>query len=299
MAVRPKLRPLWRPLASYALFLVGGVMLLRMDPFGFTRLTKFYSQDLLAVAMAGCYPDARVGGKCVKEATTQNAAGIAPSSKAARRAATAVVLLRDSDLTAFDEPWPPRYGFHARVLRAIRANKPKALMMDIVFEDVRADPTIDALSAELDRYKEAGIPVYAATFGADRPLRPGVAERVRSVRVPKKVDPLDRVTRFYELTTSPPERAPTAVATVFRDVCGGCANQPDCADGTMRVFWSIVPDESFNEHWLACRRRPRFPWWMFQDRGSDFRENSTRRPSTTSSRSGRIRFATVTPKCRC
>jgi len=136
----------WRPLAADLLFLAGGVALLRMDPFGFTRLTKYYSQDLLAVAMAGCYPEAGEG-PCVTDG----------------RADAAVVLLRDPDLTAFEEPWPPRYGFHARVLRAIRANRPKAVVMDIVFEDVRDDPTIAALAAELDRYRADGIPVYDIT----------------------------------------------------------------------------------------------------------------------------------------
>jgi len=93
----------WRavrgPLAFYLLFLLGGILLLRMDPFGLTRLTKMYSQDLLAVAMAGCYPGAPEG-PCVKDG----------------KAAIAVVLLRDPDLAAYEEPWPPRYGFHARVL---------------------------------------------------------------------------------------------------------------------------------------------------------------------------------------
>ena len=91
--------------------------------------------------------------------------------------------------------------------------------MDIVFEDKRDDPTIAALAAELDRYRAEGIPVYAATFGLDRPLRPEVGERVTPVQVPKKIDPLDRVTRFYDLTTGPPESQLTAVPTVFRDVC--------------------------------------------------------------------------------
>jgi len=237
-------------------------MLLRMDPFGFSRLTKFYSQDLLAVAMAGCYPNA-AGGPCVKDG----------------RAATAVVLLRDSDLAAFDEPWPPRYGFHARVLKAIRANRPKAVMMDIVFEDRRDDPTIAALAAELDRYRAEGIPVYAASFGLDRPLRREVGERVTPVQVPKKIDPLDRVTRFYDLTTGPPEAQLTAVPTVFRDVCGGCQGDGGCGAGTLRVFWSNLPEQSWNDRWLDCRRRPPFPWWIVQDRGSDFRENCPSTPT--------------------
>jgi len=259
---RRRLRAAWRPLASYVLFLVGGVVLLRMDPFGFTRLTKYYSQDLLAVAMAGCYPDA-ASGECVKEG----------------RAETAVVLLRDPDLAVFEEPWPPRYGFHARVLKAIRANKPKALVMDIVFEDKRNDPTIAALGAELDRYRAEGIPVYAATFGLDRPLRPEVGERVTPVQVPKKIDPLDRVTRFYDLTTGPPELQLTAVPMVFRDVCGGCRGDDNCGANPIRIFWSNLPEESWNDRWLDCRRRPPFPWWIVQDRGSDFRENCPSTPT--------------------
>ncbi|MEO8604456.1 MAG: CHASE2 domain-containing protein [bacterium] len=252
----------WRPLASYLLFLVGGVLLLRMDPFGFSRLTKFYSQDLLAVAMAGCYPGAP-GGPCVKDG----------------RAQAAVVLLRDADLTAFDEPWPPRYGFHARVLKAIRANKPKAVVIDIVFEDVRDDASIAALAAELDRYRAAGIPVYAASFGLDRPLRAEVRERVTPVQVPKKIDPLDRVTRYYDLTSGPPQSQLTAVPTVFRDVCGGCQGAGDCADGSIRVFWSTLPAHSWNDRWLDCRRRPPFPWWIVQDRESDFREDCPSTPT--------------------
>jgi hypothetical protein len=237
------------------------VGLLRLDPFGFGRLTKYYSQDLLAVAMAGCYPKAGAGG-CASDG----------------RADAAVVLLRDPDLAAFEEPWPPRYGFHARVLRAIRANQPKAVVMDIVFEDVRDDPTIAALAAELDRYRAAGIPVYAATFGPDRPLRPEVRERVTPVLVPKQIDPLDRVTRFYELTSGPSSQL-TAAPLAFRDVCGGCADAPDCGGGVIRVLWSNSPEASWNDRWLDCRHRPPFPWWIMQDRSGDFRENCPATPA--------------------
>lgn len=268
-AWRRRLRSLGRPLAFYLLFLLGGIALLRMDPFGLTRLTKIYSQDLIAVAMADCYPAAPAGGSCVRDG----------------RAAVGAVLLRDADLEAYGEPWPPRYAFHARVLKAIRASRPRAVVMDIVFEDLRDDPTIDALAAELDRYRAAGIPVYAATFGLDRPLRPEVASRVIPVQVPKTVDPLDRVTRFYELSTGPPAFEPTAVARVFREVCGGCAAADGCGTGSIRVFWSDLPDGSYNDRWLDCRRRPPFPQWIVQDRSGDFRENC---PATATVPAGRL-----------
>ena len=258
--ISTRLRRFGAPAVTFLSFLVGGVLLLRMDPFGFSRLTKIYSQDLLAVAMAGCYPEAK-GGRCVHN----------------RRAAVSVVLLRDGDLDAFDEPWPPRYGFHARVLKAIRANKPQAVLIDVVFEDIRDDPSIGALAAELDRYREAGIPVYAATFGPDHPLRPEVGSRVTPVQVPKKTDPLDRVTRFYDLTTAAPNSQLTAAPTIFRDVCGGCAG--GCNAQTARLYWSVMPDDSWNDRWLACRRRPPFPWWIVQDRGGEFRENCPSNPA--------------------
>jgi hypothetical protein len=270
-ALPPRVRRVLRPTLTFLLFLAGGVVLLRMDPFGFSRLTKIYSQDLLAVAMAGCYPNAPEG-PCVKKLK-------AADGKRANHAATAVVLLRDPDLEAFKEPWPPRYGFHARVLKAIRANAPKAVMMDIVFEDVRDDPTIEALAAELDRYREKKIPVYAATFGTDRPLRPEVAARVIPVQVPKLIDPLDRETRFYELDTGPPASLPTAVPVVFHDVCAGCDARAGCGTGSLRVFWSVIAPNSWNETWLNCRHRPPFPWWIVQDRESDFRENCPSTPA--------------------
>lgn len=257
-------RRLARPLATYLVFVAGGILLLRMDPFGFSRLSKVYSQDLLAVAMAGCYPDAQAG-PCVREVTTE-------SGKKAGRAEVAVVLLRDDDLQAFGEPWPPRYGFHARVLRAIRANKPKAVVLDIVFEDLRDDASIAALATELDRYRAEGIPVYAASFGAGRPLRPEVGGRVTPVLVPKRIDPLDRETRFYDVRAPSTPAELTAAPTIFRDLCGGCAGR-ECDANLLRVFWSTLPEESWNDRWLSCRRRPHFPWWIVQDRSGDFREN--------------------------
>jgi hypothetical protein len=258
---KSRLGLLGRPLVYFLVFIAGGVLLLRLDPFGLTRVTKIYSQDLLAVAMAGCYPGAPPG-RCV--AAAGNAAG---------KAQIAVVLLADRDLELAEESWPPSYGFHARVLRAIRAQKPKAVFMDIVFEDRRDDPSIADLQAELEKYEQEGIRIYAATFGADRSLRPEVAAHVTPALVPKRIDPLDRVTRFYDLRTHASEPQLTLAPTVLRDVCGGGADAGIGDVETIRVFWATSPADSWNHRWLDCRIRPPFPGWIFQNRDSDFRDS--------------------------
>jgi hypothetical protein len=71
----------------------------------------------------------------------------------------------------------------------------------------------------------------------------------------------------------------TAVPTVFRDVCGGCQGSQGCGTDPIRVYWSNVPEKSWNDRWLDCRRRPPFPWWIVQDRGGDFRENCPSTPA--------------------
>ena len=72
------------------------------------------------------------------------------------------MLLRDDDLLPEGEKWPARYGLHARVLNAILANHPKALFIDIVFEDKREDQTLAQLITAFHRYEARNIPVYAA-----------------------------------------------------------------------------------------------------------------------------------------
>jgi hypothetical protein len=87
------------------------------------------------------------------------------------------------------------------------------------------------------------------------------------------------VTRFYHLTTEPPASQLTAAPRVFRDVCGGCRVASECDEGSLRIFWSTVPEESWNARWLDCRRRPPFPWWIVEDRGGDFREDCPSTPA--------------------
>lgn len=97
--------------------------------------------------------------------------------------------------------------------------------------------------------------------------------------MPKQIDPLDRVARFSDLTTGPPQPQLTAVPRAWRDVCGGGQGAPGCGDDPIRVFWPTLPEQSWNDRWLECRRRPPFPCWIVQDRGSDFREDCPATPT--------------------
>jgi len=249
-------------------FVCGGVFWLWLDPLGLPQLLENYSQDVMAMAMARCYRDGP--GKCGEELANTTPA---QDTDGCGRTHVSVVLLRDEDLGLAGEPWPPSYGFHASVLRAIRADEPRAVFIDIVFVDERPDPTITELRAELEEFRKKSIPVYAATF-PNGLLRSKIRDLVEPVVVPVQSDPLDRVTRFYDLykPRSDGSREPTAAFKVFREVCGDREEAPDV--DKIRLFWAPLPDAcweaSWNDSWLDCHR-PAFLSWIIQNRENDFR----------------------------
>lgn len=228
-------------------FVVAGAVVLHLDFFGLSRMSENFSQDLLAFSMSRCYPDAT---------TTRQACIRSDAEGKRRRANVSVVLLQDADLQQDQVDWPAHYGFHARILRAIRVNGPRAVLIDIVFTDERDDDTITELVDELRRYRDAGIRVYAATFAAQEAssglakLRPELLGLVVPVQVPKLVDPLDHVTRHYELRTTTGH--PTAAALLFQEQCNAGI---DGDESMMRLYWPPPERNRWNSHWLLCRPR--------------------------------------------
>lgn len=253
--------------AGYLFVFLGlGFLLLRFDLFGLTSLLKNYSQDLLSMAIARCYPGGKADG-CAAAGSTNGKPGGKPP--------VAVVLLTESDLEALEAPWPLTYDLHASVLQAIRANEPRALAIDIVFEDERSDPTIEALEDELERYEEDGIPVYAGSFG--RPLRSRIREHVRPVPVPKRVDHLDRVTRLYDLHHGEDgDRQKTMAFEVFAALCPG----GDADADAIRLFWQAPPAEgTWNRRWLDCRPPLGLTDIVFPRTDEDFRADCPTTPT--------------------
>jgi hypothetical protein len=108
-----------------------------LNPFGFSDLTQRYTQDVANLLIEGPYLYPTKG-----------------------RDSVSVALLDDSTLTDMHMPWPWSYGAQARVLDAILAYHPRAVVVDFLFVDPRDDPTLKDLVDEVGRYRAAAVPLY-------------------------------------------------------------------------------------------------------------------------------------------
>ncbi|MEC5397051.1 CHASE2 domain-containing protein [Uliginosibacterium sp. H1] len=99
------------------------------------------------------------------------------------------------------------YRYHARVLRQIAARQPKAIFVDIQFEQTRDDPSIDLLVDTLCEIKTQGIQVFMAAGGDPQGGRLRAELEVaraegcfRKVSVFQTPDSFDRLAWTYPLT---------------------------------------------------------------------------------------------------
>lgn len=108
-----------------------------MNPFGFSDLTQRYTQDIANLLITGPYLYPREGHDEIS-----------------------VALVDDQALDTLQMPWPWHYGAQARVLDALLADHPRAVIVDLLFADPRTDDTLSELTDEIGRYKKAGVPLY-------------------------------------------------------------------------------------------------------------------------------------------
>lgn len=231
-----KIRPIGRTLVTNVLlFTAAGLFLMSLDLLGATGVSERYSQDLLNQVLAPHYPR-EAQGKLT------------------------VVLVTDQALDALGQPWPASYGFHAKVLKAVAARQPKAIMIDLIFKDRRADPTLPQLESTLERLKEEHIPVYVAVGSSSgSAVRQEIARFTEAVPVPKVLDRYDRTNREYPLILnelSPPKQ--TAALRLYTDLkLNGAASidaEHDFAD-PMQIFWGTKPPEQ-QQQLIRCNRPP-------------------------------------------
>jgi hypothetical protein len=126
--------PYWFLVASLTAFASFQIW---MNPFGFSDLVQRYSQDVADLLITGPYLYGTEG-----------------------RDKVSVAVIDEDTLHTLQAPWPWKYGDHARVLAALRAYKPKAVIVDFLFVDSRPDDTLPDLVEEIRRYKAAGVPLY-------------------------------------------------------------------------------------------------------------------------------------------
>lgn len=184
-------------------------MQISLNPFGFSDLTQRYSQDVSNLLITGPYLYPTTG-----------------------RDQVSVALIEEDTLFNTKTPWPWSYGTHARVLDAILAYKPKAVVIDFLFVDARNDDTLQELIDEIKRYKKWGVPLYFEggtdlPYG-EHPLRPELANTGVPILDPT-IDVYDGVVRQYPVTGRCYDKSGEVKGAV-------------CPSLALRVFKDVFPD---------------------------------------------------------
>jgi hypothetical protein len=108
-----------------------------MNPFGFSDLVQRYTQDVSNLLITGPYLYPATG-----------------------RDKISVVIVDDKTLHTLATPWPWTYGTQARMLDSLLAYHPRAVIVDFLFYDPRADDSLPELVDEIHRFQKARVPIY-------------------------------------------------------------------------------------------------------------------------------------------
>jgi hypothetical protein len=230
--------PFWFVAGFLFLF---AVFQIEMNPFGFSDLTQRYTQDIADLLITGPHFYGTEG-----------------------RDHVAVALIDEDTLRAMHTPWPWTYADHARLLDALRTDKPKAVIVDFLFVDSRPDSTLPALVDEIAKYKRDGIPLYfeggVTTPYGESALRPELAKT--GVRILDPTIPVyNGVSRQYNITGecfgAQPQYQGKCYSNALAVFADNFPREPlKHLNGMMELVWgtAINPD---NAKWMgaACNDR--------------------------------------------
>ena len=211
-----------------------------MNPFGFSDLVQRYTQDISDLLITGPYVYPTTGHDQIS-----------------------VALVDDRTLGDLQMPWPWSYGAQARVLDALLAERPRAVIVDILFVDPRKDDTLPELVDEIGRYKRAGVPLYFSGDPSVGPGEPPIRKELLAAGA-HVVDPTllpQGIARQYNVDgrCMNGERSGTCLSlalTVYRDLY---PKEPLDVnrEGLVELMWGTRPDP-INTKWMdlkeSCNR---------------------------------------------
>lgn len=166
----------------------------------------------------------------------------------AQRDQTTVLLIDNATLTNAGETWPPRYAYHARLVKALARYQPRAVFFDVYFSQVRDDPSLPALINNLCALQRQGTRVFLGVSpdaDGDARLRPEI-EALQGTCFDKVAlqytpDSLDRLAWSYPLTNEEehgPDGAalPSAALAIYRQAYG---RKLAVEDNEMALTWGL------------------------------------------------------------
>ncbi len=226
---------LYAPFWFVFAFLLGfAAIQILLNPFGFSDLTHRYAQDVSNLLITGPYLYPDTGHDQIS-----------------------VALVEDLTLADLQMPWPWSYGAQARVLDALLAYHPRAVIVDMLFVDPRNDPTLPDLVGEIGRYKKAGVPLYMTAETDVPPGQPVIRKELLDTGV-TLVDPSLLVNqgvvrqypaegRCYGAHRAANAVCPSLALQVYKDLFPRQPLAP--LNGLMEIVWGTRPDPT-NAKWM-------------------------------------------------
>ncbi|HJV28009.1 MAG TPA: CHASE2 domain-containing protein [Aromatoleum sp.] len=172
-----------------------------------------------------------------------------------------VVLVDEPSLAQSKATWPPKYGYHADQLEAIATYRPKAIFVDMLFVDRRADASIKRLAQTLCDIRSQGIPVFLARDMAPGSI--GIREELQGdcaipVAVDYEADDIDHLARDYALVHAEPDGE--SVVSPALGLYQGLdrpglesAAAPELAPTPMSVVWGVASASTADENRIVNR----------------------------------------------
>jgi CHASE2 domain-containing sensor protein len=190
----------------------------------------------------------------------------------------AVVVANDTTLGALGQSWPLPYAVHADIISAILADKPRLLVIDILFVDSRRhDGTLDALADAIASAGDTRVVLAAAPVrhGNDIEILPALApgavgrDGARIALGSADTSPATGAHSPYRLQN---DTGPVSIAlaaytqwcaseAAYRPARAFCRHAPHRADyeANMEVFWPVglaAQDRTPGTRGVTCAAAP-------------------------------------------